>query len=633
MGGIVFPSVANALMPLIQMDRQAEESRLNRERLQKHDEWLMEDRKQARELQTQQHALRLDEAQRAKIKDAADATTQAALGVLNAPEAERPAAYATALQFLKQRGHDTSNLPQAYSPGIDGMLRFYVQKAESASEFLKRQGEMPQPMGPAGAPGAGDVMARAGNAIAGIESGGKYDAVGPMTGGDRAYGKYQVMGANVPTWTQEVLGRPMTPQEFLANPQAQDAVFKAKFGQYAQKYGPEGAARAWFAGEGGMNNPNAADVNGMTVSRYGQKFAQAGGFTPTNTPAQSIPGGLPQVAQGDAIAGQGDAPPRPSNPAEIVRGVQLPPGARIMAQKGIPIVKDGTVMILKADGTPDFVPLPQRAPPKEQGAGPFAGSGVEAQALNMLVGNGTLTIQQAAELAAGKTITNPADGSVIFMTPSGIFQRPSGQGAPTPAPGAPGAPPSPSPSGNIQVTPPKPKEMTEGQANAALYADRIRSAEKIIAENEKAGLDIQGKILEKVPLGNYLQSESYQKLEQARRDFINAVLRRESGAVISDAEFDNARIQYFPRPGDTPEILKQKAENRRIALDGITRAAGPVYAKERANSSAGSAKPGTYMGPDNRPISWNEIEATAKNRGITPDEVVQRLGLKPAGGQ
>ena len=51
------------------------------------------------------------------------------------------------------------------------------------------------------------------SAIAKIESGGKYDMLGPVTKtGDRAYGKYQVMGANIPSWTKETLGREMTPQ-------------------------------------------------------------------------------------------------------------------------------------------------------------------------------------------------------------------------------------------------------------------------------------------------------------------------------------------------------------------------------------------------------------------------------------
>lgn len=45
-------------------------------------------------------------------------------------------------------------------------------------------------------------------AISNIESGGKYDALGPVTqAGDRAYGRYQVMGQNIPAWTKEVLGQ------------------------------------------------------------------------------------------------------------------------------------------------------------------------------------------------------------------------------------------------------------------------------------------------------------------------------------------------------------------------------------------------------------------------------------------
>jgi hypothetical protein len=150
------------------------------------------------------------------------------------------------------------------------------------------------------------------DAISGIESGGRYGLLGPVTkSGDRAYGKFQVMGANVPQWTQQFYGKSLTPQEFLANPQAQDAVFQGKFGQYADKYGPEGAAKAWFAGEGGMNNPNAKDMLGTTVAQYGQKFAAGLGpqydavNSPPLTPGTQAPplppaitiGGMPQQTQ------------------------------------------------------------------------------------------------------------------------------------------------------------------------------------------------------------------------------------------------------------------------------------------------------------------------------------------------
>lgn len=131
------------------------------------------------------------------------------------------------------------------------------------------------------------------SAIAGIESGGNYRAVGPQTGKGRALGKYQVMDFNVGPWTEQALGQRMTPLQFLGSPEAQDKVFDHVFGGYVKKYGPEGAARAWFAGEGGMNNPNAKDVLGTTVSAYAEKFNRASG---------------PQQAQADPWGAFADAP-------------------------------------------------------------------------------------------------------------------------------------------------------------------------------------------------------------------------------------------------------------------------------------------------------------------------------------
>ncbi len=125
-----------------------------------------------------------------------------------------------------------------------------------------------------------------GRAISSVESGGNYRAVGPATKtGDRALGKYQIMGANIGPWSREILGREVSPQEFIASDDIQDAIFKSKFGQYVQKYGPEGAARAWFAGEDGMNGPNRRDVLGTTVAGYAAKFNKALG--PTDVSARA----------------------------------------------------------------------------------------------------------------------------------------------------------------------------------------------------------------------------------------------------------------------------------------------------------------------------------------------------------
>jgi hypothetical protein len=78
------------------------------------------------------------------------------------------------------------------------------------------------------------------NAIASIESQGSggYSAVGPTTQkGNRAYGKYQVMDFNIPTWTEKHLGKRLTPDQFLNSPEAQETVFKGEFGSYVSKYG------------------------------------------------------------------------------------------------------------------------------------------------------------------------------------------------------------------------------------------------------------------------------------------------------------------------------------------------------------------------------------------------------------
>lgn len=114
------------------------------------------------------------------------------------------------------------------------------------------------------------------DAIASIESGGRYDAVGPTDAKlGRALGKYQIMEANVGPWSREALGREVTADEFLANPGIQDAIFDHKFGGYVSQFGEEGAAQAWFAGPGGVGKTDRKDVLGTDVGSYGQRFMGA----------------------------------------------------------------------------------------------------------------------------------------------------------------------------------------------------------------------------------------------------------------------------------------------------------------------------------------------------------------------
>jgi hypothetical protein len=129
----------------------------------------------------------------------------------------------------------------------------------------------------------GDISAYA-KAIQSIESGGNYGALGPLTrSGDRAYGAYQVMGANIPSWTKGATGSSLSPSEFLGNKSAQDAVFEKYFGASVSKYGnPQDAASVWFTGRPLAQGAGAADVLGTTGSGYVDKFNDALGSATEN---------------------------------------------------------------------------------------------------------------------------------------------------------------------------------------------------------------------------------------------------------------------------------------------------------------------------------------------------------------
>lgn len=79
-----------------------------------------------------------------------------------------------------------------------------------------------------------------------------------------------------------------------------------------------------------------------------------------------------------------------------------------------------------------------------------------------------------------------------------------------------------------------------------------------------------------------LKAPEQKLFEQTQRNFISAVLRKESGAAISDNEYDNERKKYFPLPGDTPEVLQQKAVSRQQAIASLKAEAGEAYNKVQA---------------------------------------------------
>lgn len=191
------------------------------------------------------------------------------------------------------------------------------------------------------------------------------------------------------------------------------------------------------------------------------------------------------------------------------------------------------------------------------------------------VAQGNLKVSQARETreaAAGKV-------------PSGYHQGPDGTLV-----AIPGGPADPSN-----------KPPTEFQGKSAAFGARAQQADKILTELQgkysPAGINTKNALSDVWVVGGALGaaangnlSDASQRAEQAQRDFINAVLRQESGAAIGAGEFDNARKQYFPQVNDGPALIAQKAANRRLAVQGLLTNAGHA-AFSASPTSAAPARP------------------------------------------
>ena len=129
------------------------------------------------------------------------------------------------------------------------------------------------------------------------------------------------------------------------------------------------------------------------------------------------------------------------------------------------------------------------------------------------------------------------------------------------------------------------KPLTESQAASLAYGTRMMDADKTLGtvgiDYSPMKVNLAGST-EGVPGLNYLTnanlSDKEQSVSQAQRNFINASLRKESGASISPSEFSNAKQQYFPQPGDSPTVIAQKADNRARQINSFKIASGATGA-------------------------------------------------------
>jgi hypothetical protein len=217
----------------------------------------------------------------------------------------------------------------------------------------------------------------------------------------------------------------------------------------------------------------------------------------------------------------------------------------------------------------------------------------------------------------GFTIQQAEDGSIVGVNNRTLQAYPVSLNAtPPPAPAPFGSRPPPGGAGKrgAVITEEQPATqplgqplkgkgtaLTESQGNATAFGMRMLESDNLLSNLEKQGTvssgrirgAVEGTLTSLIPYqganlaegaGSVMSampgflggpSSEQQQYDQAKRNFITAVLRKESGASIASSEFLNEEKKYFPQAGEDDKVIKQKQRARKLAIEAMKIQAGP----------------------------------------------------------
>jgi hypothetical protein len=124
------------------------------------------------------------------------------------------------------------------------------------------------------------------------------------------------------------------------------------------------------------------------------------------------------------------------------------------------------------------------------------------------------------------------------------------------------------------------KSRTYGESGkVAGFGSRMLFNEGIIRDVFAKGymINVGDITADTVGFGTIGQSDEGKEFYNASRNWVAAILRRESGAAISAKEYADGLNQYFPRLGDTREVILQKQALRETATRGFIDEAGDAF--------------------------------------------------------
>lgn len=170
-------------------------------------------------------------------------------------------------------------------------------------------------------------------------------------------------------------------------------------------------------------------------------------------------------------------------------------------------------------------------------------------------------------------------------------------------------------------------QFSSGQYKVAGYGNRMVQAEKVYNQLISEGFDPASMTTALVRnLPEAAKTPLIKSYLQAQENFVTAVLRPESGAVISDSEFAREEKKYFPQVGDDERVLEQK-ENSRMAKQAETQAEaggafGEVVSKYEALIQKRKDAKNSRFKKKPKPVKTGDFKSMDD---MTPEEIQKEI--------
>lgn len=347
--------------------------------------------------------------------------------------------------------------------------------------------------------------------------------------------------------------------------------------------GREGIVRALMAQQGQMAPPASAPVQQVAQALAGGQTATAAAPTVSpavqNVAAAAAPQAAPVAPGGDRLA----------SAMRVLNSPYAQPGQRAIAQ----------MIVQQAYKDPAEVEMKRLQLEKARREAEGAPLDVEGRRLDVEMKKKNLG---KADAPTVQRIKQP-DGSEVAVQ----WDQSKGTWVPLVAPEG----------GNAVKAPTK---LTEQQSKDLTYFNRgIQALEAFEKDSDSYANGLE-RGASQLPGGNYLNSEQFQKARQSGRNFLASILRKDSGAAITDNEEKIYGDVFLPQPGDKPGMLAQKREARRQAIEAIKGGLGTAEVLARGSEILKAPVPQPPAPPTAPapPVASDRsaLEAEARRRGL-----------------